>query len=390
MTPGTEARDVVVIGGGVIGCAVARTLASDLDVLLLEKGRIASEASGLAAGNINPALSYPDRPAIARHISAAFERAEESGAVRFTRRPRVELAVEDARAGARRRAIELRDRGLSVAYVEAERVEAEYPLFDLDGYAGAIRYADGGWVDPHRHTIALRREAGDRGAEFRTGTRVRSIETTDGCWTVRTPSEESTADRLVVAAGWRTGDLLAPLVDLPVKPFLTQCVTIEPPSPLDEDFPMGREPVANLYFRPDRNGDLLVGGGRTSIDNPTAASGGVEPRPDFRRTVAETVPGFLRGFDAAAAGDGWAGVDGATPDGRPIIDAPAVGPDGLVVATGFHGGGIRDSPVAAAVVRSLVLDTSLPFDGAPFALSRFESRSSDFSVSKEYDESTTA
>jgi glycine/D-amino acid oxidase-like deaminating enzyme len=389
VTPDSASRDVIVIGGGVAGCAIARALAPAVDVLVLEKGRIAGEASGLAAGHVNPSLTYPDYPAVARHIRSWFETYDGTGDVRLTSRARLELALDGDGPSARDRAAELDARDLPVTFLDGATVESRYPTIDMDGYAGAMCYGDAGWVDPYTYTTALRADAVDRGAEFRTGVRVTSIEDRAGRGTVRLDAGRVTAEYVVVAAGWRTPELLTPLVEVPVRPFLTQCVVLEPDSPLENEFPMGRDPRANLYFRPEHNGDLLVGGGRTTdVADPDRASGGIDAQPTFRESVSSAVPRFLRGFENAGLVDGWAGVDGGTPDGHPIVDAPADGPSWLVVASGFHGGGIRDSPVAACLARSIVLDEPLPFDRGPFELDRFASRSRDFPVSKDYSTST--
>lgn len=61
-----------------------------------------------------------------------------------------------------------------------------------------------------------------------------------------------------------------------------------------------------------------------------------------------------------------------------IVDAPAEAPDGLVVATGFHAGGIMTSPAAGAAIRELVADDPAPFPLDSFALDRFDTREPDF------------
>ncbi|WP_154020450.1 FAD-dependent oxidoreductase [Halorubrum halophilum] len=76
--------------------------------------------------------------------------------------------------------------------------------------------------------------------------------------------------------------------------------------------------------------------------------------------------------------DGWAGIDGATPDTRPIIDSPGDAPDGLVIAAGFHGRGVMSAPVARRLIRSLVAAEDSPLPSEPFSLDRFSSRSPDF------------
>jgi glycine/D-amino acid oxidase-like deaminating enzyme len=73
-------------------------------------------------------------------------------------------------------------------------------------------------------------------------------------------------------------------------------------------------------------------------------------------------------------------ADTTTPDARGIIDAPAEGPDGLVVAAGFHGAGVMATDSIGTAVRSLVTGETAPFPVAPFRLDRFETRDTGFPV----------
>ena len=196
--------------------------------------------------------------------------------------------------------------------------------------------------------------------------RVAGVETENGAFD---------APRVVVATRWGTPRLLREWVELPVRPYRTQCVVLEPDEPLDDEFPMGWVPGRHVYFRSERD-DLLVGGWSSAEDDPESASGREDEA--FGNHVADAVPEFLRRFDRARFVDGWAGVDGATPDTRPIVDAPDEGPAGLVIATGFHGRGVMTAPVAATAVRELVGGEPAPFALSTFALDRFDSRGRDF------------
>ena len=193
---------------------------------------------------------------------------------------------------------------------------------------------------------------------------------------VVTDEGERLADHVVVAAGWRTEELLRDVYQIPVQPYRTQCIVLEPDEPLSDEFPMGWIPGQHVYFRAELNGDLLVGGWSFAEDDPESAS--VQEDESFREHVASLLPRFFSEFDGAGVVNGWAGIDGATPDTFPIIDAPADAPDGLVVATGFNGRGIMTSPVAATLVGDFVRgdDPRLPTD--PFDIERFDSRSPDF------------
>ncbi|WP_321111945.1 NAD(P)/FAD-dependent oxidoreductase [Halorussus salinisoli] len=273
-----------------------------------------------------------------------------------------------------------RREGGPLARLEDERVPGRHPRFDLSAFAGAVRHEETGFVDPYTFAVTLKEDAEARGATVSTDTEVTGLRTDGGRVAgVETEAGSVDAPRVVVAAGWRTERFLREQVRLPIRPYRTQCAVLDPGRELDAEFPMGWVPGEHVYFRPEPNGDLLVGGWSFAEDDPEGAS----EREDeaFRDHVADLVPGFLRDFDRARFVNGWAGVDGATPDTRPIVDAPDDGPEGLVVATGFHGRGVMTAPVAASAVRELVGGPAAPFSLSTFALDRFDSRSRDFEFS---------
>ena len=373
----TEA-DVVIVGGGVSGCAIAHALAPDSDVLVLERDAIATGgATALAAGEVTMTPSYSDVPAIAHHAMDFFRAFDGTGAFAFTERPSVELVRPDHEGEARRRADRLAEAGFPVSFLDAETVEADHPRLSLDEFAGVVRHEDTGFLDPYTFAVELKREAEERGAVFETDRTVTDVRVEDD-WVVGVETEAGLvdADQVVVAAGWRTPALLDGIVELPVRTYRTQVVVLEPDPPMADAFPMGWIPGSHVYFRPEVNGDLLVGGWSFAEDDPVGASEKADE--EFRTHVAGLVPTFLDDLERAGFVDGWAGIDAATPDTRPIVDAPEDAPAGLVVATGFHGRGVMTAPVTATVVRDILLDESPSIPHEPFALDRFDSRSSDF------------
>jgi glycine/D-amino acid oxidase-like deaminating enzyme len=131
-------------------------------------------------------------------------------------------------------------------------------------------------------------------------------------------------------------------------------------------------------MRPEHNGDLLVGGMAELVDDPGAASTSADEA--FRDQCAAAVPDLFYGFDTAGVVNDWAGVDTASPDARPIIDAPTETPDGLVVATGFNGLGVMVSPVVGPAVRELLGGASAPFALSSFSMERFDRTGVEFDL----------
>lgn len=393
-----ESRGVIVVGAGVVGCAVARELAVDRDVLVVEEGAVGGGASGMAAGLTAPTLFAHDRPALARHANEFLGAFSGTEGFEYHARPRLELAPPESEGVAREQADRMASSGFPVSFVDAEAIAERYPAFDVERFAGAVEIADAGFVDDtYVYTRALARDAEARGAEIRTGLRATGVATADGRVAgIETPDGPIEAPNVVVATGWRARDLLADVVHLPTRPFLLQAVSVDLSRGLGSDFPLGRLPSEGIYFRPQVDGRLRLGGGEYLVDDPRDLAAGVEDAErveermaatgrtaqevvdngvdeTFRERVCEVAPRFLREFSDPSEVElaaGWGSVDAATADGEPIIDEPADAPDGLVVATGFNGLGITKSPVAATAVRSLVTGEDAPFALEPFALDR--------------------
>ena len=375
---GPEQADVVIVGGGVIGCAAARLLASDHDVVVVERGQLASEATALAAGEITISPSYTDYPAVAKHANGFFREYDGTGEFHYERRQSVELVPADRNGEARRRSERLSSDGHDVEYIDADTVETQFSGFDLDEeFVGGIRHGETGFVDPYTFAMTLADDATERGATFHTETAVTDILVEEGSVTgVETDEGTVEAPTVLVAAGWRTPEFLDGITPIPVRPYRTQCIVLDLGTDVDESFPMGWIPGEHVYFRPELNGDVLIGGWSFATDDPLGASRNADE--EFIQHVADLAPKFLADGDRARFVNGWAGVDGATPDTRPIIDAPKDAPDGLVVATGFHGRGVMTAPVAATLVRSIVTGEETDLPREPFAIDRFEDRSRDF------------
>lgn len=379
MNTGSDRADVVVVGGGISGCAIARELAADHDVVLIEKGQLAAEASALAAGIVGISTTYDRYPPIGEYAARFIEELSGTGEFDYTRRGSVRPVPPEKERELRMDVEYLREQGHDVAFVPAEKLSERHPWLDPDPYAGAIEYGEEtgkGWTDPYTFAMALKEQAEARGARIVTDTAVEDVLIENGdVRGVRTESGVFRAPDVVVAAGWWTPRFLDGIVELPVRPYRTQIVMLDPGVDVRE-WPMGDYGEAHVYWRPEANGQLLIGGHSFPTDDPEGAK--KDEDESFRQHVASVVPKIFSDLGDVAFVDGWAGVDGATPDTYPIIDAPDDAPEGLVVATGFNGRGVMTAPVTGAAVQSLVVGEKPPFPLDPFGIDRFESRSPDF------------
>ncbi|ELY91694.1 FAD dependent oxidoreductase [Natrialba hulunbeirensis JCM 10989] len=372
-TVGTESMtgDILIVGGGIAGLSAAHELSPDHDVTVLERDRIAGGATGHASGLVTVVADYAERREAARYSIEFFREFDGTGQFSFHERPFVQLRTTPELSGLREEAADFRDDGFDVTAHDGASLADRYPdVFDASAHTGAVVFEDAGWVDPYTYATTLADEAMSEGAEIRTNTEVTELIVDGGtvCG-VRTDDGEVRADRVVVAAGWRTPELAG--VDLPVRPFRYQTANLETGAEIG-DYPIAWDQESRLYWRPEHNGDLHVGGGAYYVSEPgTIRSATVE---GFKRLVAGTIPDRLPALTDArlATDDTCPSGDAATPDHLPIIDSPSNGPAGLVVATGLHGFGIMAGPAVGRAIRAHVADEDAPFPLEPYRADRFD------------------
>ncbi|MFC4248759.1 NAD(P)/FAD-dependent oxidoreductase [Natribaculum luteum] len=376
----TNAYDVIVVGGGVIGCAVARELAPDHDVLVLEAGSAGGEASPKASGLMAIVADLPEYPAAARHALEFFKSYDGTGQFEFTSRSAIHLVTAEEESWGREHAATKAAQGFDVTYLTAAEIENRYPgALVLDQFVGGVEFSQSGWLDPYTYTMTLKSEAEDEGVRYETGTEVTDIVIEDGSVTgVRVEGATIAADHVVCATGWRTRELLSEFVEVPVRPFRWQTVNLEVGREFGEEFPICWDRQSRMYWRPEHNGDLHVGGGTYFVED----SGDVRSTitESFRNAVATTIGERVQNIEDARfkSEDCCPTGDAATPDDHPIIDAPDGAPDGLVVAITGPVGGIMCSPFVSTAVRSIVTEETAPFPVEPFSLDRFEDLSAEF------------
>lgn len=383
MTERETSVDIVIVGGGVIGCAAARELAPDHDVLVIEKDQIAGNATGRASGLITYSAQRSALPSAATFALDFFHDYTGTEQYEFTHRNTVELVPEGNVETAHSRVSGAREAGFPLSYLETEEVTDRYPgVFDMSEYDGAIEFGDTGLVDPYTFTMSLKDDAESAGAEVWTGVTVQQVTTDDGRVSgVDTDKGFVEGETVVIAAGWQTRQLLKEFVKLPIRPFRYQTVNLQPSEPVvDDGYPIGLEPISGFYWRPEENGELHIGGGEYLVEQPGSVRETVTE--EFRMSVASTVPDRLQGFDQAdiISEDTCPTGDAATPDALPIIDSPAEVPDGIIIAAGFHGYGIMEAPIGGAAVRAIVTGEDVPFPLASYTLDRFGDRSTDFEL----------
>ncbi len=368
-----RAADVLVVGGGVIGCAIAYFLTGrGARVTLVERRRLAREASWATAGLISPPRSPDTPPARAALEKRSFDRypllieelRDVTGlSVEYRRSGALSVVRDDDELVGLRRAIGWqRDLGLEVEWLEGDEARRREPALS-PAIRGAAWYPAVGSLRGHRLTAALARGARLRGATIVEETPVLGLLTEgDRVTGVRTAGGELRAEQTVLAAGAWTAQLGAALdLPLPTRPVRGQMLAVDGAEPPLRHVVEG----AGGYLIPRADGAVAVGA--------TVDQAGFDARvtPDGLVWLTGLLRSLAPSFAGARVIEIWAGLRPGSPDGAPLLGR-APGYAGLWVAAGHFRGGILWAPVTgellAASIRAGRPDPALaPFDPARFA-----------------------
>jgi glycine oxidase len=364
--------DVVVVGGGVMGCAIALRLAQQgLRVTVVERGIPGAEASSAAAGILGPQWeAEAPGPMLelglrSRALYPAFagELRELTGIdVGFARSGLLELAVDDTQAAAlaARRAWQ-QARGLRAELVEGAALRALEPRLGPAVKVG-LRLPDEGHVGARLLARALSQAAAIAGATFLQGRYVRRVLAAGGrAQGIELDGETLAAGTVVIAAGsWSSlveGGGVPPPV---VRPARGQMVAIETRPPL---FRHVLALHGRGYLVPRVDGVALAGSTLEMVGFRKEVT--VAGLSDILALVRTVVPDL----DHAPVVETWANFRPYTEDQLPVLGATAVA--GLVLATGHYRYGILLTPITAQVIAELITTGASSVDLTPYSVARF-------------------
>ena len=369
-----DEAEILVVGGGIAGASTAYHLAGHgRRVTLLERGEIASGASGVNAGAID-SIGWGDAPDLQAHLTA--------GSVEIFKAVQLDhgLDIEFRQSGAlqvvhtpaqydfeRRRVDALRQRGHQVELLTTREARALEPGLS-PALLGAMYSPLRSQADPRRATAAFATLAERRGARVLTNRPVTALTPrAGGGWIAGTAAGDIVAGALVIAAGAWCGPVGALCgLDIPVAPVRGQMWATAPATPRvfqtissaesqhDWDVDPGTDPpfltirkgarvTRHLYGRQRRDGEIIFGGDRELAGwSTTPDPAGIEVN---RRHAAEALP-FLGDLPIART---WAGLMPFPLDGKPLIGRIPLRSD-LWIVSGLASSGFGRGPAAGKLL----------------------------------------
>ena len=368
----SSTTDVVIVGGGVIGCSTAYSLRkAGVAVTVVDQGEIGAEASSAAAGLLAPLGSLAGPGPFADLLLASFslfpelvpelEEAsgirmeyEQTGALRVVRNPKNVPNL-------RKRMKAWQPLGLQMRWLTGEEARQLEPTLAPDVCA-ALYAPEESQIKAPQVVKAFARAAANLGATLRSHTRITGLQGQHGRVTaIETDQGEIIAcQQLVVASGAWSAQWSEWLhIELTVAPQRGQILALRQPAPPLRHIIFGEA----AYLAPKQDGTVVVGATREEVGfDKYLTAGGVA-------WLLSTASRLIPSLEQSAIEQMWAGLRPKTLDNLPIL-GQATGWENVTLATGHGSVGIMLSAITGQLITELLVAGVTPALIRPFALER--------------------
>ncbi|HEY1585797.1 MAG TPA: FAD-binding oxidoreductase, partial [Polyangia bacterium] len=343
--PVPEKAEIVIVGGGVMGLAIAYYLARHGldDVVVLERGYLAEGASGRNGGGVRQqwateinirlmqdSVELCRRFAVDVGVNVWFRQ----GGYLFLARSAKEVARLEKNIAIQNRC------GVATRMLEPIAAQEIVPELDLTGIVGAAYNPTDGILFPWPFLWGYARQAAAHGVRIFVQTPVTGLTAeAGGGYTVATPRGNVRARRVINATGAWSPKLAKLLgVDIPTYPIRHEICSSEPLKPFLR--PMVSELASGLYCSQSMRGEIVGGVTLPGHESTYAMGSTLEFLATYARRLVKLMP-ILGDIKILRQ---WAGPYDQSPDGNPIVGAVPGHPD-LFLACGFVGHGFMMAPI---------------------------------------------
>lgn len=368
--------DVVIIGGGVMGCSVAYHLLHldrSLRIAVVEKDpSYAQASSALSVGNARVQFSLAQNIEISKHTMQVLGRFAEEMEVEGVRpdvsfKPEGNLFLVDVDSEeVAREALNLQRRlDCQVEWWSPREIAESLPLFRSEKFLGATFGGQDGHLDGYALMMGYRRKAASMGAVLLEGEVKTVLTESDVVTGIGLDDGRQLGTPVVVncAGAWAARVLEPTGISLPVKPIQRQVFVLEPEIKPASPLPLTTLP-SGLYFRTEGEDRILVG--KSLPDDPTGFDLRWQETRFTDRLWPELVE-FVPAFERLRFERGWAGLYAVNSlDGNAILgEWPEL--QGLYLANGFSGHGLQQAPAVGRYLAESILDQTPLLDLSVFS-----------------------
>ena len=361
----TQSCDVAIVGGGVVGSAIAYFLLGPMGfpgrVIVVEKDpTYAAAATSRSAGGIRQQFSTPENIAMSsfgasfvKHVGDYLSVEGEAPSIPFTEWGYLFLATPAGLAILEANHRTQRGLGADIALLDPAALKARFPWLKTDDLAaGTLGLSNEGWIDPYSLLQAFRRKARALGAVYltdeaasieRRGNRIEALTLAQG--------GRIACGSLVDSAGYHAHEVAAMAgIELPIRPRKRFVFVFDCKAPI-ERAPLLIDP-SGVYFRPE--GANFIGGVSPPEDqDPDCFDFEIDYRL-FEDVVWPALAERVPAFEAIKLIRAWAGhYDYNTLDQNAIL-GPHPEVRNFYFANGFSGHGLQQSPAVGRATAELI------------------------------------
>lgn len=361
-----ETADIVVVGGGCIGTAIALHLAEKQvgRIILLEKKQLANGASGKGVGIIRTHYTHPVLAELAQLSQQRFHSFKERfGGYNAGFHPcGYYVLVGESDVETLKHVVAMhKSMNINVDLVDIQALQ-QISYLNLNDVAAAAYEPDSGYGTPPQTTQAFAQRAADLGVEIRTQTPVSAIQLNAGgeVQGVVTPNGAIATRTIVDCVGpWAKKFTEHLGLEFPITPVVEHVVVVERPIEFTQPHPVISDLVNLCYSRSDASQPYTRIGNSDPKYHPQFS---LKDADDFQGQVfpqitEELHQKLIHRFPILERGrivEKYSGIWGVTPDYQPIIDRLNHVP-GLFCAIGFSGHGYKLSPIIGELMSQFIL-----------------------------------
>lgn len=365
---------IVVIGGGIIGCSTAYHLARDhkADVLLIEQGKLTSGSTWHAAGLVGQLRSSASITRVLKYSVELYKglAAETGLETGWKMTGCLRLATNaDRWTEYKRLATTAKSFGMEMHLISPEEVKAMWPLMEVSDLVGASWLPTDGQASPADITQSLAKGARMHGAKIHEGVTVTGFDIREGrIVAVLTDQGRIACDKVVNCAGMWAREVGAMAgITVPLQPIKHQYIVTERIAGLAPDAPTLRDPDRRTYFK-EEVGGLVMGGYEP---NPQSwVTGNIPQNWEFRlfdddydhfAQHLEQAVARIPALETTGVKQMINGAESFTPDGNFILGR-ANECANMYVGAGFNAFGIASGGGAGWVLADWVMTGEQPLD----------------------------
>lgn len=369
--------DVIIVGGGVVGSAIAYNLAKHkVKSLVLEKDEIGKGGSSRNGGGVRQSARDPRELPLAIHavenlwpnLSEELDvdiEYHKSGNLRFGKtEEHVKMLHRIVKQGI--------DAGLDIKLLSKEEVREICPYVSEEVITASYCITDG-HANPMKTTLAYYRKAREGGVQFITGENVQTILMERGKVNgVKTDKNIYKAPIVLLASGFESRVIANSVgIDIPMNKVLVEALITEAHEKM---FPQMIGTAAADFYGHQTDHGSFVFGGNAGLEAFTSNKEEAVNRSIVVPYICRAILGYFPYMSKINIIRTWSGFLDETPDHIPVLSKVDEVP-GLFLACGFSGHGFGIAPTVGQLFTELIIHDKLSISLEAFRYDRFKAKS---------------